>query len=383
MTAKIVLGFLFLSLAGALLYYRGMTGTGRISEEPGLSATVSPSPLEEINDGNESVRVVAGNLDTPWAIAFLPDSGILVTERPGRVRLVNSEGVLENEPVAVLESVKEIGEGGLLGLALHPEFSENNYVYFYYTYEGSGNNTFNRVVRMHFRDGKLTDEEIIVDGIPGASNHNGGRIKFGPDGNLYIGTGDAQEPSGAQDTSVYAGKILRVTPEGKPTAGNPFNNHVYSYGHRNVQGLSWDSNGQLWATEHGRSGISSGLDEVNLIIAGKNYGWPEIQGDESRQGMYAPVRHSGVSNTWAPAGAAFINDSLYFGGLRGQTLYEAVTAENRIVEFKEHFRGRYGRIREVIKGPDSNLYITTSNQDGRGNPEGDDDRIILINPSLL
>ena len=373
---KAVLVILFVSLAAAWFVFRG----GRdniVTEKPSSNIT------RDITATSDSIKVVALNLDTPWAIAFLPDNTMLVTERPGRVRQINDQGVLKSEPVAALTQVKEIGEGGLLGMALHPDFSENNSVYFYYTYEGSGNDTFNRVVRMTYREGQLFNEEIIVDRIPGASNHNGGRIKFGPDNNLYIGTGDAQQPSRAQDKSSLAGKILRVTAEGRSAPGNPFNNEVYSYGHRNVQGLAWDDRSRLWATEHGRSGVASGLDELNLIEPGKNYGWPEIQGDEKKEGMVSPVRHSGSKTTWAPAGAAFIGNALFFGGLRGQTLYEAVINGNKLTDLKEHFKGQYGRIREVIKGPDNMLYITTSNHDGRGNPDPADDRIIRLNPSSL
>ena len=374
--SKAVLIILFVSLAAVWFLFRG----GRdniVTEKPSSNIT------GDITATSDSIKVIASNLDTPWAIAFLPDNTMLVTERPGRVRLINNQGQLENEPVVILSKVREIGEGGLLGMALHPDFSQNNYVYFYYTYSQTGSNTFNRVVRMIYRNGQLTDEKVIVDRIPGASNHNGGRIKFGPDNNLYIATGDAQEPSRAQDKNSLAGKILRVTPDGKPAAGNPFNNEIYSYGHRNVQGLVWDAAGRLWATEHGRSGVASGLDELNLIENGQNYGWPDIQGDEEKEGMVSPVRHSGSKTTWAPAGAAFIGNALFFGGLRGQTLYEAVIDGEKVSVFKEHFKGKYGRIREIIKGPDNMLYITTSNHDGRGNPDTSDDRIIRINPSSL
>lgn len=323
--------------------------------------------------------IIAEDLDTPWAIAFLPDNQMLVTERVGRVWVIDRSGRQKPTLAAEIPSVEEIGEGGLLGIALHPNFSANNFVYLYYTYEGTGSNTLNRVVRMTNNGGKLSDETIIVDRIPGASNHNGGRIKFGPDGMLYIGTGDAQDPSQAQNTQTLGGKILRVTDEGKPTPGNPFGNPVYSYGHRNVQGLAWDGNGALWATEHG----SSAQDEVNLIESGKNYGWPVIEGNETRASMITPVRNSGPDTTWAPAGAAFVENSLFFVGLRGQTLYEAVIKNNQVVEVKERFAQEYGRLREVVLGPDGMLYITTSNLDGRGNPNSGDDKIIRVNPSKL
>ena len=336
-----------------------------------------------------AVSIVAENLDTPWALAFLPasqaggpDESLLITERAGTVRLVDSQGTLQPTPVATLSTVEEIGEGGLLGITIHPQFSTNKYVYLYYTYDSANENTLNRVVRMTFQNNTLQNEEIIVDKIPGASNHNGGRIRFGPDGFLYIGTGDAQEPSQAQNTSTLGGKILRVTDDGKPAPGNVLNNAAYSYGHRNVQGLAWNSAGDLWATEHGRSGIQSGLDELNLVENGKNYGWPEIEGDEKRAGMEISERNSG-STTWAPSGADFVGDRLFFSGLRGQTLYEAVISGNTVAEVKEHFNGEYGRIREVITGPDGMLYITTSNKDGRGIPKNGDDKVLRINPNKL
>jgi len=314
---------------------------------------------------------VAENLEIPWALTFLPDNRILVTERPGRVKIVNQNGNLAL--AATISSVKHIGEGGLLGIALHPNFKENSFVYLYYTYSGSGNNTLNRVARYKLENNQLINEEIIVNEIPGASNHNGGRIKFGPDNMLYITTGDAQNPSQAQNRNSLAGKILRVTDEGSPAPGNPFGNLVYSFGHRNPQGLAWDRN-KLWATEHG----PSTRDEVNLIETGKNYGWPEIEGDEKKSGLENPVLNSG-SDTWAPSGAAFYQGSVFFGGLRGSALFEK-TADNKL---EEHFKNEFGRIREVVLGPDNYLYITTSNRDGRGLVKPGDDKIIRIDPGQL
>lgn len=355
-----------------------------INNEPIMTSAPTTVPEVTQTESPEDVpvfSVIAENLEIPWALVFLPDKSILFTERPGRVRLIDKEGQLKSSPVAEIKDVRAIGEGGLLGIAIHPNFLINQFVYLYYTYSEVGDQTLNRVVRFKFDGETLIDRTVIVDAIPGAPNHNGGRIKFGPDNLLYITTGDAQNPSLAQDKNSLAGKILRVTDTGAPAPGNPFNNRTFSYGHRNAQGIAWDKNSRLWATEHGRSGILSGLDELNLIEPGKNYGWQTIQGDEQRAGMETPKLNSG-SDTWAPAGAAFIGSSLFFAGLRGQTLYEAVMIGEEI-SLKEHFKTEFGRIRDVVVGPDNLLYITTSNRDGRGNPVPTDDKIIRVNPKKL
>lgn len=328
--------------------------------------------------------IIAQDLKVPWALDFLLDGSILFTERDGRIRIVDTDGVLDPNPIATLPNVKQIGEGGLLGIAIDPEFSKNSNVYLYYTYDGTGDDTLNRVVVMKYSNRRLTDEKVIVDAIPGASNHNGGRIKFGPDGYLYIATGDAQEPSLAQNKNSLAGKILRVTTEGKAAPGNPFGNRVYSYGHRNVQGLAWDEQENLWATEHGRSGVQSGLDELNLIKPGNNYGWDTIQGNETKNGMVTPVRNSG-NTTWAPSGAAVLGNNLYFAGLRGKSLYTVPIQNNTLGEVTKsvNLGDDFGRLREVVAGPDGMLYITTSNRDGRGVTRSGDDKIIKVNPSKL
>ncbi len=348
-------------------------------EEPNSSpVSIVSQPEQGAPENTPLSSILAKDLDTPWSIAFLPNKSFLVTERKGDVWLIDPNKNSSSSLIAKIENAREIGEGGLLGITIHPNFETNNFVYLYYTYTQNGDFTLNRVVRMVFKDKKLTDETVIVDKIPGASNHNGGRIKFGPDGFLYIATGDAQNPSQAQDKNSLGGKILRVTDGGRPADGNPFNNLVYSYGHRNVQGLSWDSNGNLWATEHGRSGVLSGLDELNLIQNGKNYGWPDIEGDEKKSGMETARRNSG-STTWAPSGAVFVGNSLFFGGLRGQSLYEAIIENGKVIDVKQHFNTEFGRIRDVVLGPDGFLYITTSNQDGRGAPKTGDDKIIKVN----
>jgi glucose/arabinose dehydrogenase len=368
-----------------LLVISFITISGFIFYRQNRDTTVIPNPQQILNKNPEpqnssdtaDFKIIAENLDTPWAIAFLPDQSVLVTERQGRVIHITKDD--QPKIVATITSAKEIGEGGLMGIALDPKFQTNNLVYLYYTYSGDQNKTLNRVVRMTYQNDQLSDEQIILNAIPGASNHNGGRIKFGPDGYLYIGTGDAQEPSQSQDTKSLAGKILRVTTDGKPAPGNPYNNEVHSYGHRNVQGLTWDDKGQLWATEHGPSGLQTGYDEVNLIQAGRNYGWPTIQGDTTRQGMETAFSQSGRS-TWAPAGIAFYQDTLIFGGLRGASLYTLSTSTKQL---QQKLQNQFGRIREVIIGPDNYLYITTSNQDGRGTPKNGDDKIIKISLDQL
>jgi len=325
----------------------------------------------------ERISIVAQNLEIPWALDSLIDGRLIVTERNGNVRLVDVESKKVSNPILQIP-VNNRGEGGLLGTAVHnPNYLEPIKIFFYYTYEVSGNNTLNRVVRYDYDGKKLIEEKIIVDRIPGSSNHNGGRIKFGPDGFLYITTGDAQEPSLAQNKNSLAGKILRVDIDGNPAPGNPFNTRVYSYGHRNPQGLAWDSSGRLWETEHG----NNATDEINIIIKGANYGWPTITGDQKKSGMQSPFAQSGLE-TWAPAGAVFYNNSLFFGGLKGQALFE-LKVENGNAIITKHFFGEFGRIRDVIVGPYNLLYITTSNHDGRGNPVGTDDRILKIDPSQL
>lgn len=353
----------------------------------GIYYFVSLKPNSTINkitnnaDETENIKTIAEGLDTPWALVFLPDKFILLTERPGRVRLIK-DGVLQKDPIINLTSVKEIGEGGLLGITIDPEFASNNFVYLYYTYQEDGNITQNKVVRMIYKDAQFIDEKVLVDKIPGSSNHNGGRIKFGPDGYLYITTGDAENPSQAQDVNSLAGKILRINKDGGIPSDNPFKNPVYSFGHRNSQGIVWDDKGNLWSTEHGRS-LPSGYDEINLILKGQNYGWPIIQGDESKEGMQTPIINSTASKTWAPADIAYYNGKLYFGGLRGQSLYSVEVKGTTISNLKENLTSQFGRIREVILGPDNYIYITTSNYDGRGVPRSGDDKLIRINPKSI
>lgn len=264
-----------------------------------------------------------------------------------------------------------------MGIAVHSDFEKNQFIYVYYTYQ-SGQNLANKVVRFRMENENLIHKKTIIDNIPGANFHNGGRIKFGPDGFLYITTGDAQIPELAQDKNSLAGKILRIRDDGSIPNNNSFpNSSVYSLGHRNPQGLDWDSEGKLWSTEHG----AVGTDEINLIEPGKNYGWPIIKGDEKAEGLEIPIIQSGI-DTWAPSGATFWKDSLFFVGLRGQSLYQLKIKEGEI-SLEQHFSKKFGRLRDVVLGPGGFLYFLTSNRDGRGLPLPNDDQIIRINPLKL
>lgn len=364
---KILFFIVVLIGAGALIFFT------RQKPETLSQETTSPQAKPS------GVSVIATNLEIPWDIAFLPEGGMLVTERTGKLLLLK-DGTRQD---VLFEQGKQRGEGGLLGVTLHPDFAKNRFVYLYMTAPGKNNETQNRVVRYRYAENKFTQDKVIISGIPGAIYHDGGRMEFGPDGMLYITTGDATTPELAQNLNSTAGKILRLKDDGSLPGDNPFGTAVYSYGHRNPQGLAWDSAGRLWSTEHGRSGALSGLDEINLIQRGANYGWPDIEGDKTKANMIVPKLHSGPSTTWAPASAVYLNGSLFFGGLLGESLYEARLDGERVVELKTHFKKEFGRIRTVRIGPDGMLYLTTSNRDGRGNPSSEDDKIIRVNPAEL
>lgn len=340
--------------------------------------TNPPKLIDQNTSDPPRLTVIADNLDIPWSLAFLPDLSLIFTQRSGQVRLLNPSGQLASKPLLILPNVRAVGEGGLLGLTLHPEFYKNHFLYLYYTYSSNGNDTMNRVVRYTLVNNQLIDQKIIVDKIPGAIFHNGGRLKFGPDGYLYITTGDSLNPSLAQDPNALAGKILRVTDLGMPVPGNHFENLIFSYGHRNPQGLTWDDQNNLWETEHG----SSAHDELNLIKIGNNYGWPTIIGNQTQTGLVTPIINSG-NDTWAPSGLAYLKSYLYFVGLRGSALYRVKVTNGKISDFKVFLKNELGRLRDVIVGPDDMLYLTTNNRDGRGVPLFGDDKIIRLNPDKL
>lgn len=341
------------------------------------------------SQGEVSVQAeeVVSGLEVPWGILFISEDEMLVTERAGRIRLVQN-GQLET--IATV-NVSDRGEGGLLGIVAHPNFDSNRLFYIYYTADANVS-VVNRVERWQLSEDKrsASPESIIVDNIPVARFHNGGRLRFGPDAMLYIGTGDATEPSEAQNVNSLAGKILRVTPEGDVPSDNPFpNNPVFITGIRNTQGFDWYNESTLWITDHGPSGDLGrrGHDEVSVAKAGDNLGWPTIYRCQTQEGMITP------SITWqeaVPPGGATIytgdaipewQGSLIIGALGARHLHRVVFDENdptRVQSHEVYFQGELGRLREVIMGPDNELYVTTSNCDGRGTCPPDGDKIYRI-----
>ncbi|UTR11497.1 PQQ-dependent sugar dehydrogenase [Evansella sp. LMS18] len=330
------------------------------------SLTERESNYTNLSSEDWQTEVLAENLHVPWDINFFEDT-IFLTEREGTITAVE-DGSSDRQEINTSDPIIHEGEGGLLGMAVSEDFGDTGEIFLYYTYEGSSG-LENRVVKAVQEDGSWEETEILLDEIPGDGIHNGGRIVIGPDGYLYVTTGDANEPALSQDPDNLAGSILRLTVEGEVPGDNPFeDSFVFSYGHRNPQGLAWNSNEELYSSEHG----PTGHDEINVIEAGNNYGWPEIIGDEEMGEMEQPLVHSG-ENTWAPSGTAFLEDQLFVTGLRGQNLY-VLSEENS--ELKEVFSGE-GRLRDV-KVHEGNLYVITNNTDGRGNPDGNDDRLLRL-----
>ncbi|MCM3127590.1 PQQ-dependent sugar dehydrogenase [Paenibacillus provencensis] len=348
-----------------------------------------PASEEEQEDGSSfpyEITTLAAGLHVPWELDFLPDGRMLFTERPGTLRMIENGQVL-SEPVLAFDApFADEGEGGLLGLAVDPDYESNQYVYVYHSYR-EGQDILNRVLRLKLTDQEAAIDKVLLDDIPGGVNHNGGRLKIGPDGMLYITTGERYEPDMAQDETILGGKILRIHLDGSIPDDNPMkDSEVYSLGHRNAQGLAWHpETGQLYSSEHGQSNY----DELNLIEKGSNYGWPLIEGDERAEGMTSPLVHSGT-DTWAPSGMTFITqgpwqNSLIVGGLRGEALLrfeldeEGRASEEPLLEVL--FENEWGRIRSVSEGPDGTIYLLTNNRDGRGDPEEEDDRIIALEPT--
>ncbi|MCA1728041.1 MAG: PQQ-dependent sugar dehydrogenase [Actinobacteria bacterium] len=346
------------------------TPTAEDTETPELESTAADTGPVQVE-----TTVIATGLEVPWGLVFTPDGEALVTERDSsRLSSVDSSGNIKE-----LQKLPESGsgEGGLLGLALSPDYERDGLIYVYYTTDED-----NRVAR--FRLGE--DPEPILTGIPVQSYHNGGRIAFGPDGLLYVGTGDGGEPSNAQDLNSLGGKILRITPEGEVPEDNPFSDSpVYSYGHRNVEGLAWDEAGRLYASEFG----SNRFDEVNRIESGGNYGWPEVEGYGGEPEYTDPISTWPTSEA-SPSGAAILKGGaipqwegdFFMAALRGQRLYRLdLDGSGAVVGQEELLRGKAGRLRDVVQAPDGSLWVLTSNRDGRGNPVTDDDRILRLGPA--
>ena len=327
------------------------------------------------------VQIYLTRLEVPWSLAFAPDGRLFIGERPGRVRIVQN-GQLVNEPALVLDDVFDQGEAGLLGVALHPDFAQNRLVYLAYTAR-AGSGAVNRLVRYREVNGRLGERAVLVDNIRAAPIHDGARLRFGPDGLLYMSMGDAADTSTAQDLGSFNGKILRFTDDGRTPSGNPFSSPVWSYGHRNPQGFDWSPTGDMWASEHG----PTGNDEINLIGAGANYGWPLITGGATRAGMVTPVLF--FSPAIAPSGASFYRNgpiaafrgNLFVAALAGMGLLRVrfdPADPRRVLAHELLLQGVYGRIRDVVFGPDGALYVSTSNRDNRSTPVQDDDRVLRI-----
>ena len=342
----------------------------------------------------QNVTALVTGLEIPWAVDLAPDGRLFVTERTGRVRIVKLEGTsatLLPEPWATVQArANPDAERGLLGIALDPDFATNHLVYLYYSYRAANGATVNKLVRMRDQNGVGVDEAPLLDGIAGSENHDGGRVKFGPDGKLYLTTGDGEVPDRAQNTNSPNGKILRINKDGSIPADNPFpGNDVWSYGHRNVQGIAFQPDtGALYETEHGPSGLFPACcqDEVNLIERGKNYGWPIVTGQPHDPRFVDPIVWSGRVDTWAPSGATFLahpgplRGSFLFATLRGAHLHRVVFGpDGRSVVFEERLlENQFGRLRDVFELPSGQLLVLTSNRDGRGRPVPTDDRILLV-----
>jgi glucose/arabinose dehydrogenase len=338
------------------------------------SSTVeAPTAPPGAGGGIGQVRTIAVNLRLPWGVAFLPDGSALVSERDtAAIIRVAPDG--KKTTVGRIPGVAPDGppsdEGGLMGLALSPSFASDRLLYAYFTSASD-----NRIVRLTYSTrGQLGTPRTVLTGIPKAVMHNGGRIAFGPDGMLYAGTGYAARSANAQNRGSLGGKILRMTPTGQPAPGNPFpGSVVFSLGHRNVQGLAFDRRGRLWASEFG----ADTADELNLIRAGGNYGWPTCEGRCGRRGLVDPVFQWTTAEA-SPSGIAIVNDVVYMASLYGSRLWRIPISGDGVRRPVPYLVGTFGRLRTAVRSPDGNLWLTTSNLGGRGTPRRGDDRIIHV-----
>jgi glucose/arabinose dehydrogenase len=364
--------------AVALLFL--VAGCSSGSSEPGSVVTTPPASASTsvaATHGVPQVQVVktlADRLRVPWGVAFLPDGSALVGERPtGQVLRITPAG--RSTPVGTVPEVNDFGEGGLLGLAVQAPSTV-----FAYLTSTAGDN---RVVRMTFDGQRLGKPTPVLTGISSADHHNGGLVTIGPDGKLWIGTGEAGVPSRAQDRGNLGGKILRINLDGSIPADNPFpGSPVYSMGHRNVQGLAFDSRKQPWAVEFGQNT----WDELNRIVPGGNYGWPIVEGKQAKPGFIEPLVQWPTDQA-SPSGLAIVDDVAYIGALRGERLWQVPLYPDRAGPGgtngttgtpKAWFTNKFGRIRTLTAAPGGGLWMTTSNRDGRGTPGPDDDRVLLL-----
>ena len=343
----------------------GSSGTATGSSPSAQAAEQTPPAKGTV----KVLRTVTEGLKTPWGLAPLPEGNLLVSSRDdGTITRIDEKTGKKTE-LGTVSGVSPAGEGGLLGIALSPDYASDHMIYAYFTSASD-----NRIVRMLYDEKKPAGEQLgapdtIFKGIPKGYIHNGGRIAFGPDGMLYAGTGESGQRGLAQDKKSLGGKILRLTPEGRPAPGNPTaGSPVWSLGHRNVQGLAWTADGTMYATEFGQNRF----DEVNKIEPGGNYGWPEVEGEGGGGAYIDPIVTWGTDEA-SPSGAAIVGDTLYAAGLRGERLWTVPLGGG---EPKAELSGRYGRLRTVAVAPDGALWLTTSNRDGRGDVQDGDDRIL-------
>lgn len=365
--------------------------TAACSQSKGLAENAIVTTQK--GDAKFRIEMVASGLEIPWGFAWLPNQDMLVTERPGRVRIIEG-GKLRATPVFVVPDVEPTGESGLMDITLHPDFAKNGFIYLAYSYNQDGKRV--KVVRYKYSGGSFAEPKTIVDNVPGAPNHSGMRCRFGPDGKLYVTTGDSTDWNLAQKTDSLAGKTLRVNDDGTIPADNPFTGkagyraEIWTLGNRNAQGIAWQPGTNLaFETEHGPSGFEGkgvGGDEVNILEAGKNYGWPEVHHLETREGMVAPLLE--YTPACAPGSAMFYSGgafpafkgNFFFGCLRGARIIRVTLDGRRVVAQENLLDGAFGRIREMAEGPDGLIYFATSNRDGRGSPATGDDRIMRFVP---
>ncbi|MGV9993042.1 PQQ-dependent sugar dehydrogenase [Streptomyces sp. NPDC003374] len=339
---------------------------------PGPTAGESAPPAK---GSVKVVRTVAEGLNSPWGLAPLPDGDLLVSSRDTATITRVDAATGRKTELGTVSGVAPQGEGGLLGIALSPDYASDHMVYAYFTSASD-----NRIVRMLYDGGKPAGEQLgapdtVFKGIPKGVIHNGGRIAFGPDRMLYAGTGESGDRGLAQDRKSLGGKILRLTPEGEPAPGNPFpGSPVYSYGHRNVQGLAWDGRQRLFASEFGQDT----WDELNAIVPGGNYGWPEAEGTAKGTGFRNPLAQWRTDDA-SPSGVAHVEGSVWMAGLKGERLWRIPLRGTAASAAPQAFlTGDYGRLRTVVAAGGDRLWLVTSNTDGRGTPDKGDDRILEL-----